>query len=104
MRPPYSRRTKIPRNPGTLESGAVASTPAIVSQMRCTGVSTGAGWNVCVGKVGTSRVGVVGNVPLIIGVPVAPAWKACISARLGVAAFCAPCCYMSKRTKSHIEH
>ena len=80
---PSSRRAKIPGNPGTLGSGVVSATPAMVSQMRCTGVSAGVGWNVCVGAVGMAGVDVGGNAPLVIGVPV--------GARLSVANFCAPC-------------
>ena len=41
-------------NPGTMGSGSVAATLAMVSQVRCTGVSVGVGWNACAGAMGTS--------------------------------------------------
>ena len=78
------------RNPGTLGSGAFAATPAMVLQMRCTGVSSGVGWNVSAGAVGTVGVDAGENVSLLLGVPVAPAWGACVGARLREATFSAP--------------
>ena len=47
---PSSIRVKIPGNPGTLELGSVAATPAMVLQVRCTRASAGEGW-----KVGVPR-------------------------------------------------
>ena len=89
----------MPRNPGTLGLGEVAATPAMVLQMRCTGVNAGAGWNVCTGAVGTAGVNMGGNAPLVLGVPVAPNFQACVGARLSVAAFCAPF-WCSRRYRS----
>ena len=77
-------------NLGTLGLGAVADTPAMVSQMRCTGVSTGSGWNVSVGAVGTAGVWAGGNAAVLRGVLVAPAWRSCVGARLSAAPFFAP--------------
>ena len=80
----------MPGNLGTLGLGAVADTPFMVLQVRCTGVSARAGWNGIDGTVGTARVDAGGNASLLLGVPVAPAWWACVRARLGAADFCAP--------------
>ena len=77
-------------NPGTLGLGAVAATLAMVLQVQCTGVSAGVCWKVCAGAVGTAGVGVGGNIPLVYGVPVAPAWQASVGACLSVATFLAP--------------
>ena len=56
---PSSRRAKMPRNPGTLGSGTVAYTPAMVLQVRRTGVRVGAGWKsfACAGAVGKAGAG-----------------------------------------------
>ena len=56
----------MPGNPVTLGSGAVDATPDIVSQLRCTGVSAGSGWNVSAGEVGTVGVDAVGNESLLL--------------------------------------
>ena len=66
-------------------SGTVTATPSMVLQMRCTGVSAGAGWNVSDGAVGTAGVWAGGNASLIRIVLVAPAWRACVGARLSTA-------------------
>ena len=55
------------------------------------GVSAGAGWNVCAGEVGTAAVGAGVNIPLVFRVPIVSARRACVGARLSVAAFLAPC-------------
>ena len=47
---PSPSKVKIPRNPGTLGSGAVAATLDMVSQVRCTSARVGAG---C--KIGVPR-------------------------------------------------
>ena len=78
-------------NLGTLGSGPVAVTLEMVSQVRCTGVISGAGWNDFSGAVGTAGVGVRWNIPVVYRVPVAPAWRSCVGTRLSVAAFLAPC-------------
>ena len=83
----YSR-VKIIGKRGTLGSSAVAATPAMVSQVRCTGARVGAGWKVgvpraCVGTMGKAGAGAGGNVvaPCCI-FPFVPAWRACIGSCL----------------------
>ena len=78
-------------NPGTLGLSAGDANLAMVSQVRCTGVISGAGWNDFSGAVGTAGVGVRWNIPVVYRVPVAPAWRSCVGTRLSVAAFLAPC-------------
>ena len=48
----------------------------MVSQMRCTSVSAGGGWNVCTEAVGEAWFDVGGNASLLLRVPVEPAWWA----------------------------
>ena len=55
-----SIRLKMPRNPGTLGLGAVATNPDMVLQVRCTGARVGAGWKVGVLNVCAEVVGKVG--------------------------------------------
>ena len=86
----YSMRENISGNPGTLGSGAMAATPVMVLQVQCTGVSAGAGWNVCAGAVGMAGVGAGGNIPLVCGVPVAPDWQACVYTHLSIVVFLPP--------------
>ena len=50
----------------TMGSGAVDATPYIVSQLQCSGVSGGSGWNVSAGEVGTVGVDAVGNESLLL--------------------------------------
>ena len=83
----------------TLGLGAVAATPAMVLQVQCTGVSAGAGWNVCAGAVGTAGAGEGGNIPVVYRVPVASAWRDCIGTCLIVASFLSPC-WGSRRSLS----
>ena len=87
---PSYRRANTEGKPVTLGLGAVADTPAMVLQVQCTGVSAGAGWNVCAGELGMAGVDTGGNAPLVLGVPVALAWRACVGAHLSVATFCTP--------------
>ena len=75
----------MPGNQITLGSGADAATLAMVLHMRCTGVSTRAGWNVSDGAVGKAGVDAGGNASLFLGVSVAPAWQACVGACLSAA-------------------
>ena len=89
----------MPVNPGTLGSVVVAAAPAMVSQMKCTGVNAGAGCNVSAGVMGMVGVEAGGNASLILGVPVAPAWRACVGARLSAENFCAPR-WGSRRSRS----
>ena len=74
----YSRRVKIPGNPGTLGSGAVAATPDMVLQVLCTGARVGAGCKVgvpqaCVWAIGKAGAGAGGIVVapcfLVLDVP-----------------------------------
>ena len=56
----------MPRNLGTLGLGAMAATPAMVSQVRYIGARGGAGWKVgmpraCVGAVWKAGTGKRGN-------------------------------------------
>ena len=88
--PSYSR-AKMPGNPGTLGLGTVEYTLAMILQMICTSVSAGAGWNVSAGAVGTAGFWAGGNAALLCGVPFAPAWRACVGARLRASPFFAPC-------------
>ena len=83
----YSR-VKILGKQGMLGSSDVAATPAMVSQLRCTGARVGAGWKVgvrraCVGKIGKEGEGAGGNVvaPCCL-VPFVPALRACIDSCL----------------------
>ena len=87
-----SSRVNMPRNQGTLGSAAVENTPAMVLQVRCTGARVGAGWKIgvpctCAGVVGKAGDGAGGNMiyPCCL-VPVVPAWRACVGARLSGAA------------------
>ena len=89
---PSSSRVKIPGNPGTLEAGAMAANPAMVSQVNCTGVRVRVGCKVgvlcaCVWAVGKAGDGAGGNVfdPCCL-VPAVPAWRACVGACLSGAA------------------
>ena len=55
-------RVKILGKRGMLGSSAMAATPSMVSQVRCTGARVGAGWKVgvrraCVGKIGKEGEG-----------------------------------------------
>ena len=85
---PSSRRAKMPGNPGTLGSGTLAYTPAIVLQVRRTGVRVWAGWNffACAGAVRKAGSGAGGSL-----VPVVPTWQACFGACLSGAAFLVLC-------------
>ena len=73
------------QNPVTLGSGAVAATPAMVSQVRCTGARVGSGWKLdvlcaCAGAGEKAGAGAAGNViscfSLVLAVPY---WRACVS-------------------------
>ena len=86
-----STRANMEGNPGALGSGDVSSTLDMVLQVRCTGVSALAGWNICDGVVRTAGPWEGGNIPVVCRVPVAPAWRAYVGACLSVAAFLAPC-------------
>ena len=64
---PFYSRVKMPGNPGTLGSGAVAANPDMVLQVRCTGTRVGAGWKVgvpraCAGAMGKLGAGEGDNV------------------------------------------
>ena len=85
---PSSRRAKMPRNPGTLGSGTVAYTPAMVLQVRRTGVRVGAGWKsfACAEAVGKAGAGAEGSL-----VPIVPTWQAYFGACLSRAAFLVLC-------------
>ena len=89
----------MPINPGTLGSGAVAATLAMVLQLQCTGVSVEASCNFSDEAVGTAGVYAGGNVSFFLRDPVAPAWRACVGACLSAAAFCAPC-WVSRCSRS----
>ena len=85
---PSSSRVKISGNPGTLESGAMADTPDMVSQVNCTGVRVRVGCKVgvlcaCVWAVGKAGDGAGGNVfdPCCL-FPSVPSWWACVGACL----------------------
>ena len=96
------------RNPGTLGSGSVANTPAMVMQVRCTGARVGVDWKVGVPRACAGAVGMAGDeaggdliAPCCL-VPVVPDWQACVGARLIRAACLILCwgsrCYLSTWT------
>ena len=93
---PSSRRAKMPGNPGTLGSGTLAYTPAMVLQVRRTGVRVRAGWKffACAGEVRKAGSGAGGSL-----VPVVPTWQACFGACLSGAAFLV-LCWGSRRSLS----
>ena len=55
-----SGRLKMPGNPGTLGSGALAATLAMVLKVHCTSVRFGAGWKVGVPRASAGVVGKAG--------------------------------------------
>ena len=93
------------RNPGTLGLAAVAHTPAMVLQVRCSGAWVGVGWKVgvpcaCAGAVGMAGDGEGGDlIDTCCLVLVVTAWRACVGACLSGAAclvhFLGRCCYLS---------
>ena len=100
-----SSRVNMPGNRGMLWLAAVAATPAMVFQVRCTVARFGACWRVGIsrayaGAVGKAGAGAGGNVfaPFFL-VPVVPDWRACVSARLSGAA-CLVLCWVSRRSLS----
>ena len=102
---PYFSRLKMTGIPKPLGSGSMADTPAMVSQVRCTGVRFGAGCKVgvpcaCDGALVMSGSGAGGNVlaPCRL-VLVVTAWRAYVGARLRGAA-CLVLCWGSRRSLS----
>ena len=83
---PSSSRVKMLGNPGTLGLGDLAATPAMVSQVRCTGARVRAGWKfgmlrACDEAMGKAGVGAVGNVISCCSlVLVLPDWQAYVGA------------------------
>ena len=93
---PSSSRVNIPRNPGTMGSGAVATTPVMVSQVCFTGARFGACWtfgvpHTCAGAVGKAGAGTGGNFGDPCLVLVVSAWWDCVGACMSGAAYLVIC-------------